>query len=150
MTINWDIFYIFTIASVILWIISAATSATRNGISKIAVTTCLAGSIVFLVFIVGLWIYLQRPPLRTMVLTFHGHIRTNHIFKMEISLDTFILYSAIDCVLYNQHPETRNTRPVTDASPTKHLVYSARHCIYVLILRTWLCIYNRVYRAEKA
>ena len=121
MTINWDIFYIFTIVSVILWIISAVTSAIRNRISKIAVATSLAGSIVFLVFIVGLWIYLQRPPLRTM-----GETRLWYSLFMGIS------------------------GPVTDASPAKHLVYSARHRIYVLILRTWLCIYNRVYRAEKA
>ena len=66
MAINWDIFYIFTIVSVILWIIGAVTSALRNGISKTAVATSLAGCIVFLTFIVGLWIYLQRPPLRTM------------------------------------------------------------------------------------
>ena len=66
MTINWDVFYIFTIISVILWIISSVASATRNGISKTAVAASLSGSIVFLAFIIGLWIYLQRPPLRTM------------------------------------------------------------------------------------
>ena len=37
MTINWDVFYIFTIVSVILWIISSVTSAMKNGISKTAV-----------------------------------------------------------------------------------------------------------------
>lgn len=66
MTINWDVFYIFTIVSVILWIISAVASAIKNGISKTAVAASLSGSIVFLAFIIGLWIYLQRPPLRTM------------------------------------------------------------------------------------
>ena len=36
MTINWDVFHIFTIVSVILWIISAVTSAMKDGISKTA------------------------------------------------------------------------------------------------------------------
>lgn len=66
MTINWDVFHIFTIVSVILWIISAVASAAKDGISKTAVTASLSGSIVFMAFIIGLWIYLQRPPLRTM------------------------------------------------------------------------------------
>lgn len=41
MTINWDVFYIFTIVSVILWIISAVASAAKNGISRTAVTASL-------------------------------------------------------------------------------------------------------------
>ena len=136
MTINWDVFYIFTIVtivSVILWIISAVTSAAKDGISKTAVAASLSGSIVFLAFIIGLWIYLQRPPLRTMgetrlwyslfmgisgasaqnngrntimVFTIHGNIGAYHLLEMEIQVDTLILYSCICSVLHHQHTQT--------------------------------------------
>ena len=113
MTINWDVFYIFTIISVILWIISSVASATRNGISKTAVATGMAGCIVFLGFIIGLWIYLQRPPLRTM-----GETRLWYSLFMGISgLITYLrwkyrwilsfstLVSAVFCIINILKPE---------------------------------------------
>ena len=113
MTINWDVFYIFTIVSVILWIISAVTSAMKNGISKTAVAASLSGSIVFMAFIIGLWIYLQRPPLRTM-----GETRLWYSLFMGISglitywrwkyrwiLSFSTLVSAVFCIINILKPE---------------------------------------------
>ena len=113
MTINWDVFYIFTIVSVILWIISAVTSAAKEGISKTAVAASLSGSIVFMAFIIGLWIYLQRPPLRTM-----GETRLWYSLFMGISglitywrwkyrwiLSFSTLVSAVFCIINILKPE---------------------------------------------
>ena len=135
MTINWDVFYIFTIISVILWIISSVASATRNGISKTAVAASLSGSIVFMTFIIGLWIYLQRPPLRTM-----GETRLWYSLFMGIS----------GRVLHHQHTQAGDTRPIFDACPAKRMVHPSCDCIYVFILSTWMRIHHRMYRNEKA
>ena len=155
MTINWDIFYIFTIVSVILWIISAVASAIKNGISKTAVAASLSGSIVFMAFIIGLWIYLQRPPLRTM-----GETRLWYSLFMGISgLITYwrwkyrwilLLYSGICSVLHHQHTQAGDTRPIFDACPAKRMVHPSCDCIYVFILSTWMRIHYRMYRNEKA
>ena len=144
MTINWDVFYIFTIISVILWIISSVASATRNGISKTAVAASLSGSIVFLAFIIGLWIYLQRPPLRTM-----GETRLWYSLFMGISgLITYWRWKYR--VLHHQHTQTGDTRPVADACPAKRMVHSSRDSLHIFILSAWMRIHNRMYRNEKA
>ena len=153
MTINWDIFYIFTIVSVILWIISAVTSAAKDGISKTAVAASLSGSIVFLAFIIGLWIYLQRPPLRTMGETrlwYSLFMGISGLLEMEIQMDTLLLHFGIDSVLHHQHTQTGDTRPVADACPAKRMVHPSCDCIYVFILSAWMRIHHRMYRNEKA
>ena len=148
MTINWDVFYIFTIVSVILWIISAVASAAKDGISKTAVAASLSGSIVFMAFIIGLWIYLQRPPLRTM-----GETRLWYslfLLEMEIQMDTILLYSGICSVLHHQHTQAGDTRPIFDAGSAKRMVHPSCDCIYVFILSAWMRIHHRMYRNEKA
>ena len=62
--IGWDNFIIFAMISVGLWI-SAAILAFRSRKTGPASLLSLCGSAVLLVFIVGLWLTLERPPLRT-------------------------------------------------------------------------------------
>ncbi|MBQ5663424.1 MAG: cytochrome c biogenesis protein CcsA, partial [Bacteroidaceae bacterium] len=61
---GWDTFYIYAIVAVLFWV-GGAFFAFR-GCRKSAVATTAVGSLVFFIFIVGLWAALQRPPLRTM------------------------------------------------------------------------------------
>ena len=62
--IGWDNFIIFAIIAVGLWV-SAAIVAFRSKKTVPASLLSLLGSAVLLVFIVGLWLTLERPPLRT-------------------------------------------------------------------------------------
>ena len=64
--INWDNFYVFALLSVGLWLAGAVFALRSSAKSKPAIGFTLAGIGVLGVFIAGLWIYLQRPPLRTM------------------------------------------------------------------------------------
>ena len=62
---TWDSFIYFAIAAVLLWVAGAALAYRNKGkILPSLLTT--AGLIIFAVFITGLWISLERPPLRTM------------------------------------------------------------------------------------
>ncbi|MBR2607068.1 MAG: cytochrome c biogenesis protein CcsA [Bacteroidaceae bacterium] len=61
---SWDVFYIYAVVSVVSWGVGAFF-AFRNSRKNAIVATAL-GSLVFFVFIAGLWAALQRPPLRTM------------------------------------------------------------------------------------
>lgn len=62
---SWDYFIYFASVSVIFWIIGSVVAFRTN---KRLVPTLLtvAGLIVFFAFIMGMWISLERPPLRTM------------------------------------------------------------------------------------
>lgn len=62
---NWDYFIYFSSVSVILWTI-AAIAALRSNKRLVPTLLTVAGLIVFFLFIVGMWISLERPPLRTM------------------------------------------------------------------------------------
>ncbi len=104
------------------------------------------------VFIAGLWLFLQRPPLRTM-----GETRLWYSFFMGIAgLLTYIRwqyrwilsFSALLAysLCHYQSDETRDTRSVTDAGSAKYMVHSPCHRIYVLLLCIGLCFYNRIDR----
>ena len=62
--IGWDNFVYFAIAAVGFWV-SAAIVAFRSKKTAPASMLSLIGSAVLVVFIVGLWLTLERPPLRT-------------------------------------------------------------------------------------
>lgn len=62
--ISWNIFIYFAVPAVILWI-AGAWSAWRDK-RLMANAFTLVGLVVFFAFIAGLWISLERPPLRTM------------------------------------------------------------------------------------
>ena len=61
---SWDTFYIYATAATASWV-GATILAFRNR-RKGAIATSLIGSIIFLIFIAGMWASMQRPPLRTM------------------------------------------------------------------------------------
>ena len=62
--IGWDNFVYFAIAAVGFWV-SAAIVAFRSKKTAPASLLSLLGSAVLVIFIVGLWLTLERPPLRT-------------------------------------------------------------------------------------
>ena len=62
---SWDYFIYFASVAVILWIIGAVV-AFRTNKRLVPTLFTIAGLIVFFMFIVGMWISLERPPLRTM------------------------------------------------------------------------------------
>lgn len=112
--ITWDNFYLFATVSICLWLTGAISALRSSGQSKIAVVLTVAGITCLGIFIAGLWISLQRPPLRTMGETrlwysFYGDCRAVDVYSLEISMDTFFLYSAVHCFCYHQFAEARDT-----------------------------------------
>lgn len=65
MIINWEYFVWFAIVAVILWG-AGAYFAWKEDRPTLIYGSTIAGLIVFFLFILGLWITLERPPLRTM------------------------------------------------------------------------------------
>lgn len=78
--ISWDNFEYFVAPAALCWIAGAVLSACRATRSRMALWTTLAGTLIFAVFIAGLWITLSRPPLRTM-----GETRLWYSFFLSIS-----------------------------------------------------------------
>ena len=64
--ITWDQFYPFALITVLMSIIGSGMAAYSKQYSKVAVYCASVGIFILSVFICGLWISLQRPPLRTM------------------------------------------------------------------------------------
>lgn len=61
---TWDIFVYFALPAVLLWVAGSWGAWKENKL--IANGATLAGLAVFFTFIIGLWLSLERPPLRTM------------------------------------------------------------------------------------
>ncbi len=81
---GWDSFIWFAIAASVLWIAGAAVSVRSR--SRLAAATLTGlGSCIFLTFIVGVWVTLGRPPLRTM-----GETRL--WFSLFLSLTGLVVY----------------------------------------------------------
>lgn len=61
---SWDSFVMYALASVLCWVLGAflAFKSRRKG----AIVSSSIGSLVFFLFIIGMWVSLERPPLRTM------------------------------------------------------------------------------------
>ena len=78
--ITWDNFYLFAVASICLWLIGAIFAFRSSVRSRMAVVLTIAGITCLGIFIAGLWISLQRPPLRTM-----GETRLWYSFFMGIA-----------------------------------------------------------------
>ena len=62
---SWDQFVIFAIVALLCWVIGAV-AAWRGKRQWMVYTATLAGLAVFFAFILGMWISLERPPMRTM------------------------------------------------------------------------------------
>ena len=89
--INWDNFYVFAAVSICLWLAGAVFALRSSSKSKVAIGFTSGGIIILGVFIAGLWIFLQRPPLRTMVFILYGNSRIANLYQMEVSLDSLFL-----------------------------------------------------------
>ena len=82
---TWDLFVYFALVAVFLWGMGAFFAfKTKKAVLPVVFT--LVGLAVFLAFIVGLWISLERPPLRTM-----GETRLWYSFFLPVAgLITYI------------------------------------------------------------
>ena len=111
--INWDSFYLFSIFSILFWMAGAVVAALKEKFSRAAALLTVIGTSVFLVFICGLWMYLERPPLKTM-----GETRLWYSFFMGISglltywrwhyrwiLSFSTVVSAVFCIINIMKPE---------------------------------------------
>lgn len=63
---NWDNFIWFALPAMILWISAGSVVYRNNKKKKLADILMLAGIVLFTIFIVGFWITIERPPMRTM------------------------------------------------------------------------------------
>ncbi|MHB9056629.1 MAG: cytochrome c biogenesis protein CcsA [Paludibacteraceae bacterium] len=61
---TWNFFVYYALPSIVLWDIGAFMAFKQR--KKAAYIFTLSGILIFAVFIAGMWIYLERPPLRTM------------------------------------------------------------------------------------
>lgn len=81
---SWDSFVWFALAASLFWISGAIVSViSKRRLSAAVLTGC--GSAIFMTFIVGVWISLGRPPLRTM-----GETRL--WFSLFLSLIGLVVY----------------------------------------------------------
>ena len=62
---TWDLFVAFAAAAALLWILGSVMAFVSKKAWP-AATLSLLGTAVLLVFIVGMWVSLKRPPMRTM------------------------------------------------------------------------------------
>ncbi len=62
---SWDVLIWYAAAAAVCWIAGAALAFRSRKVWP-AVTLSLCGSAVFMTFIAGLWVALERPPMRTM------------------------------------------------------------------------------------
>ena len=65
--IGWNNFIVFAMLSTVLWATGAITAFVNGkNLRNISIAATTTGIAVFACFIAGLWVILQRPPLRTM------------------------------------------------------------------------------------
>ena len=76
---NWDSFIYFAITSLLFWTAGAAAAYKRKNKTVPALLT-VAGLLIFAFFIAGLWLFLERPPLRTM-----GETRLWYAFFLPVA-----------------------------------------------------------------
>ncbi|MBR4995089.1 MAG: cytochrome c biogenesis protein CcsA [Alistipes sp.] len=76
---SWQYLIWFALCAVAFWL-SGAVVAFRSRRSWVATSLSLCGSIVFLSFIVGMWLSLERPPMRTM-----GETRLWYTFFLSLA-----------------------------------------------------------------
>ncbi len=81
---SWEHFIYFAIVAVVLW--AAGAFAAWKDKRRMAYTVTIIGLAVFFAFIVGIWLSLHRPPLRTM-----GETRLWYSFFLPLA--GFLVYS---------------------------------------------------------
>ncbi len=66
MMFTWDNFEWFALVSIVLWAAGAGLALFSRERRRWAILLTALGMLVFATFIAGFWLYMQRPPLRTM------------------------------------------------------------------------------------
>ena len=61
---SWNSFLIYALGAILCWIMGAFLAFREKKVGAMSLSGL--GSAVFLTFIIGMWISLERPPLRTM------------------------------------------------------------------------------------
>jgi len=112
---QWDYFIYFAFLSVAFWSVAAILAFKSNNYRK-SIALTIAGIIIFSLFIAGMWVSLERPPLRTMgetrlwysfflpVAGLVTYIRWK--YKWILSFSTFLSFIFICINLI--HPEIHN------------------------------------------
>lgn len=77
---NWSDFYLYAGGASLFWVAGSLLSWSRPSAYRYAISSYLCGLVLFSFFIGGLWISLERPPLRTM-----GETRLWYSFFMALS-----------------------------------------------------------------
>ena len=86
---SWDLFIVFALVAVVLWALGAFFAWKER---RKAVYVCtLAGLLVFFAFIVGMWITLERPPMRTM-----GETRLWYSFFLSFSTMLALVFICVN------------------------------------------------------
>lgn len=80
MMFTWDNFDWFALVSIVLWAAGAGVALFSKERRRWAILLTSVGTLVFATFIAGFWLYMQRPPLRTM-----GETRLWYSFFMSVS-----------------------------------------------------------------
>ena len=76
---SWEQLIWFALAATVCWIAGAVMALRGSGVKQTTAVSAL-GSVIFFSFIVGMWIALERPPLRTM-----GETRLWYSFFLSVA-----------------------------------------------------------------
>ena len=107
---TWNEFTVFAIVSAAFWIAGAVIAFRRESYSRLAAGLTGVGLCFYTVFIIALWITLQRPPLKTM-----GETRLWYSFgiaylsEVALPMAHVVLDRHIAGICHHQYIETRNT-----------------------------------------
>lgn len=140
---SWDLFGWFAAVSLCLWGFGALTAWKGKSMGWVLGPT-LAGLLVFFTFILGMWISLERPPMRTM-----GETRLWYSFFLPLAgiitcvsagaikwilSFSFVLSLVFICVnLFKPEIIIRTLMPALQSS----LVCTTCHRIYVCLCHAW-------------
>ena len=100
---TWDYFVPFSIAALHFWGFGAF-AAWRGRKPYVVGGLTLIGLVIFFCFIVGMWISLERPPMRTM-----GETRLWYSFFLPLAVDTQFQFYSVTGIYLHQYLQTGNT-----------------------------------------
>ena len=133
---SWDYFALFAIVALLFWGLGAFAAWRGKRPAVVYTFTCL-GLVVFFSFIVGMWISLERPPIRTM-----GETRLWYSFFLPLAgiitygrwkykwiLGFSTILSLVFVCINIFKPEIQDV----DARFAESVVHSSCHCLYVCL-----------------
>ena len=99
---SWDYFALFAIVALLFWGLGAFAAWRGKRPVVVYTLTCL-GLAVFFSFIVGMWISLERPPMRTMGETLSSIGRNHHLQSLEVQMDSRFQFRLVLGVCLHQY-----------------------------------------------